>query len=184
MAQNIDKKAIFYSIKINYLANICATSALVDIFMQAKDLDSADRKILNQLQKDATLSAASVGEAIGLSQSSCSRRMQRLRDAGFIRREVALLDRKKVGFDTQIFAQVRISAHERDGFSEAIRGYPEVLECHVILGPFDFLLRIVVENVEQYEKFFFERLSRLPGIQEVNSSITLSEVKYTTALAL
>ena len=156
----------------------------MDIFMQSKDLDSADRKILNQLQKDATLSAASVGEAIGLSQSSCSRRMQRLRDAGFIRREVALLDRRKVGFDTQIFAQVRISAHERDGFSKAIRDYPEVLECHVMLGPVDFLLRIVVENVEQYEKFFFERLSKLPGIQEINSSITLSEVKYTTALPL
>jgi len=110
--------------------------------------------------------------------------MQHLRDAGFIRRVVALLDRKKVGFDTQIFAQVRISARERDGFSEAIRGCPEVLECHVILGPFDFLLRIVVENVEQYEKFFFERLSKIPGIQDVNSSITLSEVKYTTALPL
>ena len=152
--------------------------------MQTEDFDSFDRKILVQLQLDATLSASSVGEAVGLSQSSCSRRMQRLRDTGFIRREVALLDRRKVGLHTQIFAQVRISAHERDRFSEAIRRYPEVLECHVMLGPFDFLLRIVVENVEQYEKFFFEKLSRLPGIQEVNSSITLSEVKYTTALPL
>ena len=110
-----------------------------------------------------------------------------MKDAGYVRREVALLDRKKLGFNAQIFAHVKLSAHGRANlseFSEAIRAFPQVLECYVLMGPVDFLLRIVTEDIEAYEKFFFEKLSHLPGVQEVNSIVALSEIKSTTALPL
>ncbi|RJF86207.1 Lrp/AsnC family transcriptional regulator [Sphingomonas cavernae] len=150
-------------------------------------LDAFDRKILALLQRDATLSTAEIAERVGLSQSPCWRRIQRLREAGYIRAEVALLDRKKIGLNAQIFAQVKLSAHGRthlDEFSTAIRGFPEVLECFVLMGPVDFLLRIVAEDINAYERFFFEKLSRVPGVQEVNSVVALSEIKATTELPL
>lgn len=150
-------------------------------------LDSFDRKILTILQRDATLSTAEIADRVGMSQSPCWRRIQRLREAGFIRGEVALLDRSKVGLNAQIFAQVKLSAHGRthlDEFSAAIRGFPEVLECFVLMGPVDFLLRIVAEDINAYERFFFEKLSRVPGVQEVNSVVALSEIKATTELPL
>jgi Lrp/AsnC family transcriptional regulator len=88
---------------------------------------------------------------------------------------------------TQIFAQVKLSAQGRqhlDEFSEAIRRFPEVLECWVLMGPVDFLLRVVAPDVESYERFFFEKLSRVPGIQEITSTVALSEIKATTALPI
>jgi Lrp/AsnC family transcriptional regulator len=150
-------------------------------------LDDADRRILSLLQLDCSLSTAEVAERVGLSQSPCWRRIQRLREGGIIRAEVALLDRGKVGLKTQIFAQVKLSAQGRqhlDEFSDAIRRFPEVLECWVLMGPVDFLLRVVAPDVESYERFFFEKLSRVPGIQEITSTVALSEIKATTALPL
>lgn len=151
------------------------------------ELDAYDRKILTLLQDDASLSSAQVAEQVGLSQSPCWRRIQRLKDEGVIRRQVTLLDRKKIGLDTQIFAQVKLNAHGRSNFAEfteAIREFPEVLECYVLMGAVDFLLRIVTSDIEAYEKFFFEKLSLVPGIQEVNSVVALSEIKSTTRLPL
>ena len=148
-------------------------------------IDSWDRHILAVLQEDSALSMAELAERVGLSQSPCWRRVQRLRAEGIIRAEVALVDRGKVGLKTQIFAQVKLSAQGRqhlDEFSEAIRRFPEVLECWVLMGPVDFLLRIVAPDVESYERFFFERLSRVPGIQEITSTVALSEIKATTVL--
>jgi Lrp/AsnC family transcriptional regulator len=150
-------------------------------------LDSWDRRILSLLQDDNTLSIAELSERVGLSQSPCWRRVQRLRAEGIIRAEVALVDRSKVGLKTQIFAQVKLSAQGRqhlDEFAAAIRRFPEVLECWVLMGPVDFLLRIVAPDVESYERFFFEHLSRVPGIQEITSTVALSEIKATTALPI
>ena len=150
-------------------------------------LDDFDRRILDLLQRDASLSSAEVAERVGLSQSPCWRRIQRLKAEGIIRAEVALVDRARVGLKTQIFAQVKLSAQGRqhlDEFAAAIRRFPEVLECWVLMGPVDFLLRIVAEDVESYERFFFERLSRVPGVQEINSTVALSEIKATTALPI
>ena len=130
---------------------------------------------------------AELAERVRLSQSPCWRRVQRLRSEGIIRAEVALVDRGKVGLKTQIFAQVKLSAQGRqhlDEFSEAIRRFPEVLECWVLMGPVDFLLRIVAPDVESYERFFFERLSRVPGVQEITSTVALSEIKATTVLPI
>lgn len=151
------------------------------------ELDSYERKILKLLQQDCTLSTAAVAEAVGLSPSPCWRRIDRLEREGIIRRRVAIVERHKIGLKSQIFAQVKLNAHGRanlDDFSQAIQDMPEVLECFVLMGNFDFLLRIVTQDIEAYERLFFNRLSRLPGVQEINSTVALSEIKSTTALPL
>ena len=155
--------------------------------MSKTELDRVDKEIIRLLQQDAELSAAAVGERIGLSQSPCWRRIQRLKDEGFIQGQVMNFDRKKLGFDVMVFAQVKLTAHGRSKvpeFAETIRQFPEVQECHLVLGNIDFLLRIVVRDIEEYERFFFKKLSHLPEIQEVHSNIVLSEIKYTTQLPI
>lgn len=150
-------------------------------------LDVYDRRILALLQERADISTAEIAERVGLSQSPCWRRIQRLKDEGIIKGQVTLLDRKKIGLNAQIFAQVKLDAHGRSNlteFAEKIRDFPEVLECYVLMGSVDFLLRIVTQDIEAYERFFFERLSMVPGIQEVNSIVALSEIKSTTVLPL
>lgn len=150
-------------------------------------LDSFDRKILAVVQADSSRSTADVAAMVGLSQAPCWRRIQRLKDAGYIRSEVALLDRRKIGLNAQIFAQVKLTATGRSNleeFTAAIREFPEVLECFVLLGTVDFMLKIVARDIEAYERFFFEKLSRVPGVQEVNSMVALSEIKATTELPI
>jgi Lrp/AsnC family transcriptional regulator len=154
------------------------------IFMR---LDRHEKAILEILQENADISTAELAERVGLSQSPCWRRVAALEQAGVIRKRVALVDRRKVGLSAQVFAQVKLSAHGRAhlaDFEAAIADIPEVIECHVLMGTVDFLLRIVAANVEAYEKLFFEKLSRLPGVQEINSAIALSEIKSTTALPI
>jgi Lrp/AsnC family transcriptional regulator len=153
----------------------------------AGDLDKIDLKILKAMQEDASRSAAEIAEAVGLSQSPCWRRIQRLKDDGYISKIVAVLNPEKLNLRTQLFVQVKVSRADQvnlQEFSAAIRTFPEVMECHVILGAFDFLLRVVAQDIHAYEKFFFEKLSRVPGIQEVNSYVAVSEIKATTALPL
>ncbi len=155
--------------------------------MSEFQLDRVDLDIVRLLQEDADLSAAAIGDKIGLSQSPCWRRIQRLRDEGFIKGQVMLFDRKKLGFNVMIFAQVKLTAHGRSKvpeFAETIRKFPEVLECHLVLGSVDFFLRIVARDIEEYERFFFEKLSHLPEVQEVHSNIVLSEIKFTTELPI
>jgi Lrp/AsnC family transcriptional regulator len=155
--------------------------------MHKIEIDNMDRKILRLLQSDASLSATAIGEQVGLSQSPCWRRIQRMKTSGLIREQGLVIDRKKLGFDTMVFAHVKLTAHGRSKvaeFGDTIRQFPEVLECHLLLGHVDFLLRIVTPDLEAYERFFFERLSQLPDVQEVTSSIALSEVKHTTQLPI
>ena len=151
------------------------------------ELDKIDLKILKALQEDASRSAAEIAEAVGLSQSPCWRRIQRLKDEGYIAKIVAVLNPEKLNLRTQLFVQVKVSRNDQvnlNEFSQAIRNFPEVMECHVILGTFDFLLRVVAQDIHAYEKFFFEKLSRVPGIQEVTSFVAVSEIKASTALPL
>ncbi len=155
--------------------------------MQTVKLDPTDRRILGWLQKEPGINAAELGEKIGLSQSAVWRRIQSLRDEGVIRDQPVKLDREKVGLNTMVFAHVKLTSHGRSNlaeFSEAVSQYPEVLDCYVLLGNVDYLLRIVTEDIKAYERFFFEKLSQLPGIQEVNSSIVLSDIKHTTVLPI
>jgi len=155
--------------------------------MHAIDLDQTDRRILGWLQQEPGINASELGEKISLSQSAVWRRIQRLRDEGVIREQPVKIDREKVGLNTMVFAHVKLTSHGRSNladFSAAVKEYPEVLDCYVVLGNVDFLLRIVTEDIKAYEQFFFEKLSQLPGIQEVNSSIVLSDIKHTTALPI
>ena len=150
-------------------------------------MDKIDLKILDLLQKDASLSTAQIAEEIELSQSPCWRRVQRLQQEGYIAETVALLDRKSLGLNVQVFAHVKLDAHGRKSlpdFARRIEQFPEVLECYVLMGEVDFMLRIVTRDVEAYEKFFFEHLSQLPQVREVNSMIALSAIKRTTQLPL
>lgn len=148
-------------------------------------LDEADKRILRVIQRDYSLSTTEIAEIVGLSQAPCWRRIQRLREEGYIKAQVALLDRRRIGLNTQIFAQVKLTATGRsnvDEFTDAIREFPEVLDCFVLMGAVDFMLRIVTKDIEAYERFFFERLSRVPGVHEINSMVALSEIKSTTQL--
>ena len=150
-------------------------------------LDDFEKRILALLQEDASLSTSEISDRIGLSASPCWRRIDRLEKEGFIKRRVALVDRRKVGLNAHVFAQVKLNAHGRanlDEFAAAVRAFPEVLECYVLMGPVDFLIRIVAPDIEAYERFFFNQLSQLPGVQEVNSTVALSEIKSTTALPI
>lgn len=151
------------------------------------ELDPFERKILQVLQEDASMPTARLGEMVGLSSSPCWRRVDRLEKEGIITRRVALVDRQKIGLNAHIFAQIKLNAHGRanlDEFAAAIRSFPEVLEAYVLMGVFDFMLRIVAADIEAYERFFFTRLSKLPGVQEINSTVALSQVKATTALPI
>lgn len=150
-------------------------------------LDRYEKRILEILQDDASLPTATIAEMVGLSPSPCWRRIDRLERDGFITRRVALVDRHKVGLNAHIFAQVKLNAHGRanlDEFAAAMRDFPEVLECYVMMGSIDFLVRIVTPDIGAYESFFFNRLSQLPGVQEVTSSVALSEIKATTRLPI
>lgn len=151
------------------------------------DLDAIDLKILDALQRDASLSTAELAEVVGLSQSPCWRRLSQLKEAGYIRGQVALLDAERLGFGMVIFANVRLSAHGRMNvteFSAAISQFPEVMECYTLMGHTDFLLKIVARDVKAYEQFVLNTLCTLPAVQEIQSTVALSEVKTTTALPI
>ena len=150
-------------------------------------LDEIDVRILKLLQRDASLSTVEIAAEAGVSQAPCWRRIQRLKEAGLVRAQVALLDRRKLGLNAQVFAQVKLSATGRanlQAFTDAIQDFPEVLECFVLMGTVDFLLRIVAKDIEAYERFFFNKLSQVPGVQEINSMVALSEIKSTTELPI
>jgi Lrp/AsnC family transcriptional regulator len=151
------------------------------------ELDPFELRILRELQGDASQSISEIAEKVGLSTSPCWRRIDRMEREGFITRRVALVDRRKVGLNAHVFAQVKLNAHGRanlEEFSDRIRGFPEVLEAYVLMGTVDFLLRIVTKDIEAYERFFFDKLSQLPGVQEINSTVALSEIKSTVSLPL
>ncbi|ETI63844.1 AsnC family transcriptional regulator [Sphingobium sp. C100] len=151
------------------------------------ELDHFERKILRELQRDASQTTAQIAEKVGLTPSPCWRRIDRLEREGLIRKRVAMLDRRKIGLNAQIFAQVKLDAHGRanlEDFSAAIGAFPEVLEAYVLMGTMDFMLRIVTRDIDAYERFFFERLSNLPGVQEIHSTVALSEIKSTNELPI
>jgi Lrp/AsnC family transcriptional regulator len=150
-------------------------------------LDEYERRILRELQRDGQQTVAEIAAKVGLSASPCWRRIDRLEREGVIRGRVALVDRRKVGLSAHIFAQVRLNAHGRanlDEFADAIRGFPEVLDAYVLMGTTDFMLRIVARDIDAYERFFFDKLSRLPGVQEITSTVALSEIKSTSELPI
>lgn len=147
-------------------------------------IDRIDRRILEELQRDASRTASEIGEQVGLSQAACWRRIQKLEDDGLIRQRVAILDPDKIGCGTLILAHVKLSAHGRanlDTFSKKIRALPNVMECFVLLGDPDFFLKVAVRDIYEYETFFFQTLSKIEGVAEVRSMVALSQIKNDTA---
>lgn len=151
------------------------------------DLDTVDRQILQLLQENASLTAADVAARVGLSQSPCWRRIARLERDGLIRRRVAVLDRDRLGLGVVVFAQVKFAGGARQSlaeFEQAVRGFPEVQECFMLMGEVDFLLKVVTRDVAAYERFLRDKLTLIPTVREVRSSMALSTVKEGTALPL
>ncbi len=151
------------------------------------ETDSLDNRILAILQNDATLPVSEIAEKVASSKSVVWRRIQRLVETGVIRERVAILDPKKLGLGVIVFSQVKMSKHGRGSlprFIEAIKGFPQVVECHTLMGDVDFLLKIIVRDIAEYEDFFWHKLSQIEGVQEVSSSISMSQVVSTTRLPL
>jgi Lrp/AsnC family transcriptional regulator len=151
------------------------------------DLDAIDLKILTLLQQDASLSTADLAERVGVSQSPCWRRIQRLREEGYIKSTVAIVDRQKLGFMMQIFAQIKMSRLTDEARAELVReinDIPEILECYTVFGEMDVMMKIVAPDVIWYQEFVFSVIMKLPGVQDVRSIVTLLETKSTTAIPL
>lgn len=151
------------------------------------ELDTIDLKILNLMQQDASLSTAELAERVGLSQSPCWRRIQRMREEGYIKSQVVIVDRLKLGYHMQMFAQMkmaRLSDSERADFVRAVQNIPEILECYTVFGEMDVMLKVIAPDVTWYQEFIFSTLLKLPGVQDVRSIVTLVETKSTTAIPL
>jgi Lrp/AsnC family transcriptional regulator len=152
-----------------------------------QELDNIDIKILDLLQRDASLSTADLAERVGLSQSPCWRRIQRMRDEGIIQSQVAILDRQKLGFHMQIFALVKMTTlteEKRAEFVKAVANTPEILECYTVFGEMDVMLKILAPDVNWYQEFIFSTILKLPGVVDVRSTVTLQQTKSTTAIPL
>lgn len=151
-------------------------------------LDRYDLKILAELQRDARVSNQELAERIGLSPSPCSRRVKQLEDDGLILRQVALLDRKKLGLTLTAYVQIGMDRHtpERfENFERAIRQWPEVLECSLVTGmDADYQLKVVVRDMEHYQHFLLDKLTHISGVTGVRSSFVLRRIKHKTALPL
>lgn len=150
-------------------------------------VDALDLRILKILQDDVTLPVAEIAEKVASSKSVVWRRINRLIADGVIRERVALLDPHRLGLGVMVFAQVKMGRHGRDvlpKFVESVKRYPQVIECHTLMGNVDFLLKIVVRDVEEYEHFWWHELSRIDGVQEVSSSIAMTSFVNRTQLPL
>jgi Lrp/AsnC family leucine-responsive transcriptional regulator len=155
--------------------------------MPKTELDEIDRNILRHLQEDGRMPLAKLADAVGLSPSPCLRRVRLLEQRRVIARYVAVLDQQRVGLPVSVFASIKLEKQqeeELDRFAKAVARWPEVLECYLMTGPRDYLLRIVVEDLPAYERFLKQKLTRLPGVASIESSFALEQVKYTNVLPI
>jgi Lrp/AsnC family transcriptional regulator len=149
-------------------------------------LDRMDRKILDILQKDCTMPVAEIGKQIGLSTTPCWRRIQKLEESGVIQRRVALLDAKRVNAGVTVFVSITTSHHTQewlDKFHEALEDFPEVVEFYRMSGQVDYLLRVVVPDIERYDAFYKKLIARIE-LSDVSSAFAMEQIKYTTSLPL
>ena len=150
-------------------------------------LDEIDRLMLQALQENGRVSNADLARQTNLSPPAIHARLRRLEQQGFIQRYVAIVDRESVGFDMLCFINVAIQVHQLEAvakFRDALRLMPEVLECHHVTGEYDYLLKVVIRNRKDLERFVMDQLTPIPGISRIHTSLALSEVKATTALPI
>jgi len=150
-------------------------------------LDETEIQILQLLQNDASLSSGEIAERIRSSQSPVWRRINNLEKSGIIKKKVALLDAKKLGFGIEVFVRVKMSEHGRHTLSEfeqAICKFPQVQECQLLLGEIDFRLRVIAKNLDDYEEFLRLHLMQMKGVREIASSVVVRNVKDTRNIPL
>jgi Lrp/AsnC family transcriptional regulator, leucine-responsive regulatory protein len=149
------------------------------------DMDATDRHLLRMIQKDGRIPVARLAEAVDLSAPPVHERLRRMEEAGLIRGYVALVDAEKLGYRLTVWVSITLALH-REGavakFRHAVQGIPSILECHHMTGNADFLLRVVCRDTAHYEDLVLHTLTRLPGVERLNSSVVLSTFKSETAL--
>lgn len=149
------------------------------------ELDAVDRRILGVMQEDARISNVDLAERVGISPSPCWRRVKALEEAGIIQRHVTLVDPAAVGLPVSVFVQVTLERQIEaalETFERTVLERPEVMECYLMTGDSDYLLRVVVADLAAYERFLMDHLTRINGVASINSSFALKQVKYRTAL--
>jgi len=150
-------------------------------------LDRYDRAILAALQKNGRISNVRLAAAVNLSESACLRRVRALEESGMIDRYVALVSQAEAGLPGNVFVHIGLHREEESelaAFEDAVRNIPEVMECYLMTGEFDYLLRVVVSDMADFERLHKESLTRLPGVARVNSSVAIRTVQKTTELPL
>ncbi len=148
-------------------------------------LDAVSIRILERVQENSDAGLAELAEAVGATASSCWRRLDELRSRGVIRRSVAIVDPQALGLAVNVFVQVTLEKQTESAlrsFTSRIARRPEVMECYLMSGDADYLLRVVVEDLAQYHRFVIDHLTTIPGVANLRSSFALEQVKYTTAL--
>ncbi len=155
--------------------------------MTELELDQTDRAILARLQRQGRLTNAELADAVNLSQSACHRRVARLEAAGIISGYVALLDARKLGRKTTVFVEITLAGQADEvltALQKAVSRVPEVLECHLMAGSADYLLKVVAEDAEDFARLHRRALASLPGVAQLQSSFSLKTVVSTTALPI
>ena len=150
-------------------------------------LDNIDLRILSLMQTKANLSVAQIAEEVNLSQPPCWRRIKKLEAKGYIDGRVTMLNRKQLGLNIVVYTEVKLTSNGRqevDKFEDEISSFPEVAERYAMLGRSDYLLRIVAKDMDDYDRFFRDHLSKIPGVQDITSAVALREVKYSTELPI
>lgn len=151
------------------------------------EMDSTDRRILRVLQRQGRISNADLAEKVSLSASACHRRLSRLEDAGIIAGYAALLDRNAMGRGSNVFVEVTLSAQSEDAldaFEAAVQRIPEIIECHLMSGAADYLLKMAVADTEDFARLHRKHLARLPGVARLQSSFVLRKIRETTELPI
>ena len=151
------------------------------------ELDRFDRAILKALQRDGRISNVELAGLVNLSESACLRRVRALEAKGIIERYVALLNQKEAGLSGDVFVHIALNREEQSelaAFEAAVQALPEVMECYLMTGEFDYLLRVVVSDMADFERVHKESLTQLPGVARVNSSVAIRTVRKTTELPI
>ncbi|WP_136808665.1 Lrp/AsnC family transcriptional regulator [Desulfosediminicola flagellatus] len=150
-------------------------------------LDDLDLRILSRLQKDARITNVSLAESVNLSPAPCLRRVRELEKNGIIKSYTTLLDPEKLGWDVSVFIEVRLERQVESDlriFEEIIERFPEVMECYLMTGTSDYLLRVVAKDLKSLQTFITDKLAGTPNVANLRSSIALKQVKYKTALPI
>jgi Lrp/AsnC family leucine-responsive transcriptional regulator len=151
------------------------------------EIDGIDRKIIGALQENGKMTVQEVSERVGLSHSPCARRIRILEEAGIIKGYTAIIDQKKVGLPISAFASIKLERQREDNldrFAKAVARWPEVVDCYLMTGQRDYLLRVVVRDLEAYDQFLKNKLTRLDGVASIETSFALGQIKRSEKLPL